>query len=390
MALIINNIQKNMNIKFFSVFLSSFLIIFSGLSSAEEMDHSKHGGMKMEDLSHSQHDTATSAMHVHHGHGAGGFMFEYKFMRMEMDGLLRGSNSVSTRDISGATMGMPPTKKAGSDYMMSPTGMDMDMHMLMVMYGINDDLSIMGMVHYLRNDMDMVMHMFTPADVFAGDMTGSMDTSGLGDTRVDLMYNVNPGLTASVGLSIPTGSIDEKVTMAMSGTNILNSMPMARPSQTMQAPYTMQLGSGTLDLVPSVTYSQDLGDWNVGGQATYTLRTGENDNNYTLGDELELMAWGKLSVLPNLTVSGRINILDWGKIDGADSQIPAMMVMMAPTNDPANSGGTRVDVFAGISGHFSPEHMLSFELGVPIYQDLNGVQMETDLIYSIGYQYMMM
>jgi len=36
----------------------------------------------------------------------------------------------------------------------------------------------------------MVMHMFTPADVFAGDMTGSMDTSGLGDTRVDLMYNV--------------------------------------------------------------------------------------------------------------------------------------------------------------------------------------------------------
>ena len=39
----------------------------------------------------------------------------------------------------------------------------MDMQMLMAMYGINDKFSIMGMVHYLSYDMDMVMHMFTPA-----------------------------------------------------------------------------------------------------------------------------------------------------------------------------------------------------------------------------------
>ncbi len=377
--------NKNSNKQFSNFFLACLLFIFSSFSFAEEMDHSKHGGHDMP--GHSEHDTATSAMHVHHGHGAGGFMFEYKLMRMKMGGLLQGSDRVSSRDISGATMGAaPPTNNSNTPYMMSPTGMDMDMQMLMAMYGINDKFSIMGMVHYLSYDMDMVMHMFTPAGVFAGDMTGTMDTGGVGDIRIDVMYNVDTGLTASLGLSIPTGSIDEKVTMAMFGTNILNGLSMTNTNGPIQAPYAMQLGSGTIDLIPAVTYSQKLGDWNIGGQATYVLRTGENDNDYTLGDKLELMAWGKYLVLPSLTLSGRLNILDWDEIDGVDSQIP---VSMAPTSDAVNSGGTRIDLLVGVSGHFSKYHMLSFELGVPIYQDLDGVQMETDLLYSIGYQYIL-
>lgn len=372
--------------KSFSFFLTGLLFICSGYLFAEEVDHSQHGSGH--DMSkHSEHDTATSAMHLHHGHGAGGFMFEYKLMRMEMGGLLRGTDSVSTQDISGATMGMPPTNNLSTPYIMSPTGMDMDMHMLMAMYGINDKFSIMGMVHYLSYDMDMVMHMFAPAGVFAGDMIGSMDTRGVGDTRVDIMYNLNSGLTASLGLNIPTGSIDEKVTMIMSGTNILNGLPMTNTSGPTQAPYAMQLGSGTIDLIPSLTYAQNLGDWNVGGQATYTLRTGKNDNDYTLGDKLEFTAWAKYPVLPSLTLSGRLNILDWAKIDGVDSQIPAMMRLMAPTSDAVNSGGTRIDLLVGVSGHFNKYHMLSLELGVPIRQDLGGVQMEADLLYSIGYQY---
>jgi len=373
------------NKKLSSFFIIFVLFFFSSFSYAEEVDHSKHGvGHDMS--KHGEHDTATSAMHIHHGHGAGGFMFEYKIMRMEMDGLLRGSDSVSTRDISGATMGVPPTNNMNTPYMMSPTGMTMDMHMLMAMYGINDKFSVMGMVHYLTNDMDMVMHMFTPAGVFAGDMTGSMDTSGIGDTRVDVMYALDDGLTTSFGLSIPTGSVDEKVSMTMSGANILNGMPMSTPTQTIQAPYAMQLGSGTIDLIPSVTYTKNLGKWNVGGQINYTLRTGENDNDYTLGDQLEITGWGKYSVNPNLTVSSRINILDWDKIDGQDALLNPMM---APTTDAANSGGTRVDLLLGISGHFSKAHMLSFEFGVPVQQDLDGVQMETDTLYSLGYQYIM-
>ena len=356
---------------------------FSSFLHAEEMDHS--GGHDMS--RHGSHDTAASSMHIHHEHGAGGFMFEYKFMRMEMKGLLNGTDSVSSESISAALMNMggPPTRVNGADYMMSPTKMTMDMHMFMAMYGIDDKISIMGMLHYLNNEMDMVMHMQMPSGMPMGDMFGSMDTSGWGDSRIDVMYQVNDELTTSLGWSIPTGSIDEKITMVMNGTNISTGaamMPVVNGP--MQAPYSMQLGSGTYDLVPAVTYNKSLGIWNVGGQATYIYRIGENDNDYTLGDQLEVTAWGTYSVNSSFALSGRISILDWDKIDGQD---PDINPMMAPTSDPDASGGTRVDLSFGVSGHINKYHMLSAEVGVPVHQDLNGPQLETDILYGISYQY---
>jgi len=363
-----------------------FAVPFAAVAADDE--HSGHNMDHQTDhsMDHSGHDTG-SGSHIHHQHMAGGWMFEYKFMRMTMDGLLDGTDSVNTRDISGATMGMPPTNNMMTPYMMSPTSMDMDMHMLMAMYGISDKLTLMGMVNYLSNDMDMVMHMYTPANVYAGDMTGSMDTSGVGDARIDGMFTLSKNLMVSIGLSIPTGGIDEKVTMTMTGTNILNGMPMAVTNGPMQAPYMMQLGSGTYDFIPSVTYQKGSGNWNWGGQASYTYHIGENDNDYTVGDILEINGYGKYSVNKGLSLSGRLEVLDWGKIDGQD---PLINPMMSPAGDPNATGGTRADFLVGISGHFAGAHMISAEVGVPIFQDLNGPQLETDLIYSIGYQYMMM
>ena len=371
-----------------------FAVPFSAIAADDE-----HAGHDMSAMDHSKHDS-TAGQHIHHGHGKGGFMFEYKFMRMTMDGLLDGTDSVSTRDISGANppaaMGLPPTNNVNTPYMMSPTSMDMDMHMVMAMYGITDNFTLMGMVNYLSNDMDMVMHMvmpggatmFNPAPngTIPMDMFGSMDTSGVGDTRIDGMFKLNDDWTASIGLSIPTGSIDEKVTMIM--TNPVTGMSFTNAN--MQAPYAMQLGSGTYDLIPSITYQEGSGLWTFGGQASYTYHTGENDNDYALGDILEVTGYGKYSVNNNLTLSGRLGYQNWGKIDGADSKIPAMMVMMAPTNDPDNTGGKRADLLVGISGHFAKSHMISLEVGKPVLQDLNGPQMETDRIISIGYQYMAM
>ncbi len=359
------------------------LSFFSISVHAEEMDHSQHGSNH--DMSeHGSHDTATSSMHIHHEHGADGFMFEYKFMRMNMKGLLDGTNSVNSNSISAARMGvMGPAP--GFDYRMSPTKMTMDMHMLMAMYGISDKISIMGMLHYLNNEMDMVMHMQMPSGMPMGDMFGSMDTSGIGDSRIDIMYQLNSGLTTSLGLSLPTGSIDEKITMTMNGTNISTGAAMTPiVNGPLQAPYSMQLGSGTYDLVPAVTYSKSLGVWSIGGQATYIFRIGENDNQYTLGDQLEVTAWGTYSINPGFTLSSRINILNWEKIDGQD---PDINPMMAPTSDPDASGGKRIDLLFGLSGHINKYHMLSAEIGVPIYQDLNGPQLETDVLYGVSYQY---
>ena len=359
-----------------------FAVPFAAMAASDEHAGHDMSGHDMSTMDHSKHDS-TAGQHIHHGHGKGGFMFEYKFMRMTMDGLLDGTDSVSTRDISGATMGAPPTNNMMTPYMMSPTSMDMDMHMVMAMYGFTDNFTLMGMVNYLSNDMDMVMHMYTGANVYAGDMTGSMDTSGVGDTRIDGMFKLDNNWTASVGLSIPTGSIDEKVTMTMSG--IIMGSPMSVTNGPMQAPYAMQLGSGTYDLIPSITYQDGSGVWTWGGQASYTYHTGENDNDYTLGNVLEATGYGKYSVNPNLTLSGRLAYMNWDQVDGQD---PLLNPMMAPTSDADATGGKRADLLVGISGHFAKNHMVSFEVGAPILQDLNGPQMETDRIISIGYQYM--
>ncbi len=93
-----------------------------------------------------------------------------------------------------------------------------------------------------------------------GDMFDSMDTSGIGDTRFDVMYQENHQLTTNFGLSLPTGSIDEKITMTMNGTNFSTGAPMSTVvNGPMQAPYSMQLGSDTYDLIPAITYNRNLG-----------------------------------------------------------------------------------------------------------------------------------
>ena len=68
------------------------------------------------------------------------------------------------------------------------------------------------------------------------------------------------------GISFPTGSIDKK-----------DDTPAA-PDQ--QLPYPMQLGSGTFDLLPGLTYLGQAGKLGWGAEAMATLRLGENSNDY--------------------------------------------------------------------------------------------------------------
>ena len=345
-------------------------LIFSGLlatqASAQEMDHSNHAdhASHSDHSGHAMHDTS-SGLHTHHAHEAGSWMLEYQFMRMDMDGMIDGKDDVSSTEVTA----MP--SMGGYGYMMTPESMTMDMHMFMLMYGMTDRVSLMGMFNYLDNSMDMITR--------AG-LKSTMSTSGVSDTLLGAMYQVNPALTLSLGLSIPTGSIEETGDMVMdSGT-----------MQDVTLPYPMQLGSGTYDFVPSATYNGQYGDWAFGGQASYTFRTGENDRDYTFGDRAEGTIWLKRSLSPTLVVSSRLGYARWGNIDGMDKNIliaNTMGMKTSPTSDPNLQGGSRIDLLLGISAMFGQRSMLGLEFGVPLMQDLDGPQMQTDRIISISYQY---
>lgn len=335
-----------------------------GAVAAEEMDHSSHD-MSGHDMSQHAGQDMAAAAHTHHGHGAGAWMLEYRFMTMSMDGLMDGTDELTTAEVT-AMMG-------DYGYMMAPTAMTMNMHMIMGMYGITDTMTLMLMANYLDKEMDMEARDGTES---------SMSSSGLGDTTLGLMFKLNPNLVLSAGLSIPTGSIDEKGDMAMSAMMTM---------QDVQLPYGMQLGSGTYDLTPSVTWSDRWGAWGGGVQASYTWRSGENANEYTLGDRFELAFNGKYHINPNFIGSGRLIHSSWDNISGADPEI-IQTGMMGPTSPAANpdaQGGSRTDFAIGVNGKFG-SHVVGLEIAVPVAQDLDGPQMKTDRIISLGYQFMMM
>lgn len=366
-------------------FTGAVSLVLTQSAMAAEMDH-EH----MEHMEHQEHSTHAGhgphGTHIHHQHSKGGFMFEYRFMRMHMEGLLDGTDSVDTKDISGVVRQMDGSIAPEMGlYMMAPTEMTMDMHMMMAMYGFTDRVTGMLMLNYLSNEMDMVMHMYMPNGMYMMDMTGTMETSGIGDTRVGAMYIIDKKWTGTLGISLPTGSIDEKVDMVMQGT-MPNGMSVTRSNTNIQAPYPMQLGSGTYDLIPSVTYKDEKGDAGWGAQLEYTFRVGENDNEYSLGDKTELTGWYVHRVGGFVHLAGRLDYVSWQKIEGKD---PDLSPMMTPTSDPQASGGQRLDLLLGATGVFG-SHRVGLEVGKPLYEDLNGPQMETDLIFSFGYQFMMM
>ncbi|MAF83089.1 MAG: hypothetical protein CL797_03210 [Chromatiales bacterium] len=352
--------------------LFTLALLLTTTISTAEIDHSQHETSGMDD--HSGHTGA--AANIHHQHEKGDWMFEYRYMRMDMAGLQNGTNSIPSKDISGALPGMPPMKDPGKDYMMAPTEMTMDMHMLMVMYGISDRVSVMLMGTYQENSMDMIMHMPMM------DMTGSMKTDGLGDALISMMDTVNENWTASLGLSIPVGSIDERVTVTMHGSNPMSGMTTANTNY-IKAGYSMQPGSGTWDLIPSLTYAHSTDRFGWGFQANYRWRLGVNDNSYTLGNVLEAIGWGKVVFTPALLGTAKLTVTDLDRIDGQD---PELNPARSPMTDPDATGGTRADLGFSLNGFMGEHHVLGVELSIPVHQDLNGPQMETDWILGLSYQ----
>jgi len=340
---------------FFATFANCALS--ANAAAAEEESKISHAGHHMSMAGHMNHDQDRM------------WMFEYRYMRMNMSGLLDGTNEVSTSDISGAS-GDAGAQSPDKPYWMAPTSMSMDMHMFMAMYGITQQLSVMAMGNYVANTMAMAMHHHM-SDGDTEEMHANMETSGLGDTLISLSYAASDPLTLTLGLSLPTGSNEEEVQM----------MP---GQDKVRAGYSMQLGSGTFDLEPSLTWNRKNVDHQWGYQASYVYHLGAH-NGYTFGNKLEASAWTKHQIDPGVWAGARLAVSSWGSIDGRDEKIDSMM---SPDMDPKAQGGTRADALFGLSGGNPKGLTIGLEFGLPVYQNLNGPQMKTTLIASGSLQWM--
>lgn len=80
------------------------------------------------------------------------------------------------------------------------------------------------------------------------------------------------------GISAPSGDIDEKA-----NTPAMNNARM---------PYPTQIGSGTWDLLPGLTWTFQKGAHSWDARTQGTIRLGDNDNSYSFGDRIEVSGWG--------------------------------------------------------------------------------------------------
>ena len=111
-----------------------------------------------------------------HIHGKGEWMLSYRFMTMEMQGNLQGSQDIDPDTIVTTEPNrffgmpnMPPTLR------IVPQDMQMDMHMLGFMYAPSERLTLMFMANYLDKSMNHT--------TYAGGMgenDARMETAGYG------------------------------------------------------------------------------------------------------------------------------------------------------------------------------------------------------------------
>jgi hypothetical protein len=323
-------------------------------------------------LNVSAHDYETKRADSHapiavmgdHTHKTGEIMLSYRYMQMNMSGLATGEDSLSTSEL------------FSQGYSVYAADMDMQMHMIGAMYAPSDKLTLMSMLMYNRNTMDGTMKMDSMGEGMQMPkmMKHSMESDGLGDLRLSGLYQIadlgHARIHLNLGVSVPTGSTDEKN----------NGMLLA---------YPMQLGSGTWDLLPGVTYNAQNEDLSWGAQLTGTFRTGDN-NGYSLGHAGRAQAWVAKNWAPTMSTSLRINNEVWGCVDGEDLRL-SMAKMKNPLANADLQGGFRSELGIGVNyyhqGGTLSGHRLAAEFIFPIHEDFEGIQMERDWSLVLGWQY---
>ena len=283
---------------------------------------------------------------------AGRWMVGYQVMFDKMNGNLQGVHSISN-------------EKILQNFMASPTDMSMQMHMAMVMYAPTKKLTLMVMAPYIRKSMNHVMQ--------NGDKFNEL-TKGIGDIELRGLYSIYDAKNSkhkvllNAGIGLPTGSINQRM-------------------EDMRLEYPMQIGSGTVSVMPGITYLGLAKPWGWGVQFIPTLRMGKNSNGYRLGNYYKTGFWAARQLTTWLSLSANADAIIWQNIKGTDKVLDNMD---EPTKDIMLQGGKRLDIAMGISLHpvrsFLKGSQFIANISMPVIQSLKGPQLKRRSVIKLGWQ----
>lgn len=338
-----------------NLFIAMLCVASTSLYAQHEHHHQSSSNTWSSDRPDGHAPISVMTDHTHH---KGGFMFSYRFMTMDMRHLRQGTNDATNAD-------------AHANYMVAPQDMTMNMHMLGMMYAPTNKITLMVMANYLENNMTLQMR---NGNEFA------TNSGGLGDVTINALYSVfnknRKALHIQAGILIPTGSIEEKD---------INPMSMGN---TVQLPYPMQTGTGSFGAKLGLTYLGQCDAFSWGHQLNALLNINDNDQDYKFGNRYNLNNWIAAKAGDNLSVSVRLEGVLIDKIDGTSASLNPMMVTTADT---ANSGGTYINTGFGLNYLVTKGGLkglrFATECALPVYQDLNGIQLKQNYNLTFGVQY---
>lgn len=323
--------------------------------------------------SHQQHSSHAPAgvMFDHILKQAGDFMVGYRYMyNNQADTMLHHTNAVSDNRI--VNHGC---KAMGCS--VSPSDMTMHMHMLDLMYAPTDWLTLMLMPQFMDMSMDMrplqgapdfnSLDLATQAAVHHSEHEHT--TGGIGDTGVYALFKLfdksGQHLHITAGLSAPTADVGIK----LRNTHGQNAGFIH---------YGMQLGSGTWDFKPSITYTGQSQDWSYGAQLSGISRLGQrNSSGFALGDVFQATTWGNYAFTDWLGASLRglytLQTKNEGKYNNTYHHI-------GPMDYASSYGGQYFDLGFGLNmtvpkGDWQGNHF-SIEWLQPTLDDVNGYQLQ--------------
>ena len=308
-----------------------------------------------------------------HYHKKGESMLSVRQSYMSMTGNISDGNSISNVDI----LALPNALgNMHANLSVVPTDMEMTMTMIGGMYAPSDKVTLMGMVVYVSKDMSLN----TFQSMMSRDFIGTFNTSS------------NDISDISFGALVPLKETDEsrwhgEVTLQKSiGDNdtkdtVLTPMGM---NMEMTLPYGMQTGDGGTRLVLGITNVKVLGEKLVwGNQLRRRFVVSEDD--WSFGDQTELNTWLQYELSKFVSFSSRLKFVHQEKISGNNPMISAPV----QTANPENYGGREWHLGLGVNllAQFLPGDIDRFglEFTMPLKQDKNNLQMETDYKINFGY-----
>ena len=251
-------------------------------------------------------------------------MASYRYMRMDMDGMRQGESRISSSDV------------FAEGFMVAPESMTMDMHMFGVMYGFSEKLTLTFMGNYIDSEMDHSVSSMAAGMINGGSTKFTARTNGIGDTKVGGLYRFflkdNQKAHFGLSLSMPTGSTNKKDQIAGPGGPATRRLPAA-----------MQLGSGTFDLLPSITYAQQFENTSFGLQANSVIRLEDkNSNGYRFGNVFGISTWVGHNLSEWIGLNLGLNYTYTGELRGTQDDVTPATGRTVPTAFGNNFGGERV------------------------------------------------